>query len=155
MPEIYLNDNYTDIGHLKELTESDQNKKKKHHAVKHFNYFMRQTRSIRFNHISVMNMSDVTDEIADIFATYMACYARFGCRVDRPLLSYLTSYGYLSAWKMYFVTKYKYETLNPVFGKDNWGTYLRAIYKEKSCQARAEGKVIKCRIYTLNLDKDN
>ena len=135
-----MNENYTDIGHLTDLTESDQNKKK-HHAVKHFNYFLRQNRYIAFVNISEMKMSDVTDAIAGEFATYMARFARVGCRIDRPLLSYLTAYGYLSAWKMYFVSKYKDETLNPVFGKDKWGTYLRAIYKEKSRQARDEGKV--------------
>ena len=86
-------------------------------------------------------MEDINDNLMGRFATYLGNHATKGCDPNKPLLAYLTAYGYMSALKNWFCMKYKDDKIPSVFEKDKWLKYLTAIYKVKSQQARQLGQV--------------
>ena len=86
-------------------------------------------------------MADINDDFVGELTTYLGNCARQKCDYLKPLLSYLTAHGYLSAFKMFFLNRDKEMDVPKCFEKDRWRNFFRAIYKTKADQARKSGEV--------------
>jgi len=141
MPTEELDENYTDIGHLVQMVGGESNKDKKRQTLKHVNYYLKHQKTFPFKCYKDMKLSDVNDEFCGALSTYFGRHARKYCSIKKDLLSYLSSYNYMSAYKNIVLDDHKDEPEPAVFAKAKWGKYMRAIFKEKSQQAKKEEKV--------------
>ena len=132
---------YTKIGHLVDLKDSEKNKEKKSSAIKHLDYYLSRQKTFPFKNHKEMTLKDINDYFCGNFATYLVKYAHMYCNVNKPLLKYLTAHGYMSAFKMYFEGAYREEMSPMCFEPLKWRKYLQSIYKEKAQQAREGGYV--------------
>ena len=143
--EFPTTDDFTHIGHLVDSTDSEKNKRKKQSAINHLDYFLKNQDKYELKSHNDIKLSDITDDFVGKFATYLSKFARKKCDPSQPLLAYLTAHGYLSAFKMHYINRYKNEKEPPCFDRERWRKFMRAIYKDKSAQARESGQV--CHLY--------
>ena len=136
---------YTHIGHLVDLTLGQKNKEKRENALKFLAFFLKNQNDLKIKCVDdIKSMEDIDDQLMGAFSSFLALKATKYCLPNQPLIKYLTAYGYLSAMKMYFVSKFKNEPLSPVFEPLKFRSYLNAIFKAKSQQARNAGEVSPC-----------
>ena len=133
--------------HISDVTAGEKNAQKKESALNHFDYFLANSNFVstssnkRLRTNDDVQMDDIDDIMTGKFATYLAKEARVNFNPKKKLLKFLSSYGYLSAWKMHYMKKYR-SVENPIpFTKEKWSLYMGNLKKEKMRQARTNNEV--------------
>ena len=133
--------------HIADVTSGEKNAQKKESALNHFDYFLQNSNFVsqasnkRLRVHDDVQMCDIDDIMTGKFATYLAKEARVNCNPKSKLLKFLSSYGYLSAWKMHYLKKYRSAETSVVFSKEKWSLYMGDLKKEKMRQARLNKEV--------------
>jgi len=141
VPVEELDENFTDIGNLVDMVSSESNRDKLKSTLKHINFFLRHQSTFPWKAFDEMSLEDHNDSFAGALATYFGRYARKNCNIKNGHLAYLSSYNYMSGYKNLVLDCFKDQPEPAIFSKGKWGKYLRAIFREKSQQAKKEGKV--------------
>ena len=133
--------------HIAKHAHSRENGQKKKLALKHFDFFLKNyykpegKRPVRtLTHVDIKPHM-INDYMCGTFSSYLTQKARQKWLPNKPLLMFGSSYGYLSAWKNYYIRKYKDEPCPKPFRKVKWSTYMRDVKKVKSAMCRKDGTI--------------
>ena len=131
------------LANIVDAMEGKKNTQKKSSAMNHFKYFLKNfyaNKNLTLEN-DFKDYSNLNDDLMGKYGTYLANHARQYCKENTDLLSYSSAYGYLSATKSYFTSKFRNITIPPVFQPTAWSKYLSSLTKRKAAIARESNKV--------------
>ena len=138
--EIIPSQDFTMLVNLVESTTGQSTNNMYKSALNHLDYFLINSKFKSQTHDEIEKI-DINSDFIGTLAAYFGEHARLKCDPSKELLSFNSAYNYLSSIKNYYCKKYKDEQPPSILLKENFGPFLRSIYKAKLTWARNNNEV--------------